>query len=307
MADVEKGAPPQYNTVYGSGDAQGYPPQQAGYPPQQQGYYPPQQAGYPPQQAGYYPSQQAGYSDYNAPAQGYSGFSDNDQDGLIQDGSFGDKSIRQGFIRKVYSILTIQFAITTIFVIFFTQSSSAKEWCKTPTAVGLMWGNLAVLLVTEITLICCEGVRRKHPINIILLGVFTVSMSFFVGIIASTYDSTAVALAAGCTAIIVLALTIFSFQTKWDITGKGGYLFVILICFMMFGFFSIFFYSEVLQLVYAILGVLIFSLFLVYDTQLLVGGGKYQLNEEEYVFGALTIYIDVIQIFLYLLEIFGRR
>ena len=45
----------------------------------------------------------------------------------------------------------------------------------------------------------------------------------------------------------------------------------------------------------------------VYDTQMLVGGGKYQLNEEEYVFGALTIYIDVIQIFLYLLEIFGRR
>ena len=44
---------------------------------------------------------------------------------------------------------------------------------------------------------------------------------------------------------------------------SGGYLFVILVCFMMFGFFSMFFYSEILQLVYAIIGVLIFSLFLV--------------------------------------------
>ena len=60
-------------------------------------------------------------------------------------------------------------------------------------------------------------------------------------------------------------------------------------------------------MVYGCIGVLVFSLFLVYDTQLLVGGRKYELSEEEYVFAALTIYIDVIQIFLYLLELFGRR
>ena len=59
-------------------------------------------------------------------------------------------------------------------------------------------------------------------------------------------------------------------------------------------------------MVYGCIGVLVFSLFLVYDTQLLVGGRKYELSEEEYVFAALTIYIDVIQIFLYLLSILGN-
>jgi len=48
-------------------------------------------------------------------------------------------------------------------------------------------------------------------------------------------------------------------------------------------------------------------MFLVYDTQMLIGGRKYELTEEEYVFGALTIYIDVIQIFLYLLSILGNE
>ena len=87
----------------------------------------------------------------------------------------------------------------------------------------------------------------------------------------------------------------------------GPYLFVVIICFMIFGFFAAIFRSNTANIVYACLGVLIFSMYLVYDTQLLVGGKKYQLSEEEYVFGALTIYIDVIQIFLYLLELFGRR
>jgi hypothetical protein len=48
-------------------------------------------------------------------------------------------------------------------------------------------------------------------------------------------------------------------------------------------------------------------MYLVYDTQLLVGGKRYELSEEEYVFGALSIYIDVIQIFLFLLQLFGNR
>lgn len=173
--------------------------------------------------------------------------------------------------------------------------------------MAVMWANFAVLIVTEIALICCEGVRRKHPLNLIVLGIFTMSMSLFVGIIAAQYDPDTVFTAVGATAIIVLALTIFSFQTKFDFTGMAPYLFLILVLFMIFGFFASIFRSNTTNTVYAILGVLIFSMYLVYDTQLLVGGKKYQLSEEEYVFAALTIYIDVIQIFLYLLELFGRR
>lgn len=44
---------------------------------------------------------------------------------------------------------------------------------------------------------------------------------------------------------------------------------------------------------------------MVYDVQLIMGGRKYELSEEEYVFGALILYVDIINLFLILLYLFG--
>lgn len=45
--------------------------------------------------------------------------------------------------------------------------------------------------------------------------------------------------------------------------------------------------------------------FLAYHTQLLIGNRKYSISEDEYVFAALSLYVDIIQIFLFLLQIIG--
>ncbi|CAB4009850.1 lifeguard 1-like [Paramuricea clavata] len=146
--------------------------------------------------------------------------------------------------------------------------------------------------------------RRKFPHNIILLGLFTLCEGFLLGAAASTYDADAVLIAAGITTAVVLAITLFSFQTKYDFTMMGGMLFVALIILILFGFLSIFFYSRILQLVYACLGALIFSMYLVYDTQIMMGGGKrYALSPEEYVFAALNLYLDIINLFIFILQI----
>ena len=47
--------------------------------------------------------------------------------------------------------------------------------------------------------------------------------------------------------------------------------------------------------------------YLAYDTQLLIGGKRYEISPEEYVFGALNLYLDVVNIFLYLLALFGNN
>ena len=58
---------------------------------------------------------------------------------------------------------------------------------------------------------------------------------------------------------------------------------------------------------YGCIGALIFSLYIVYDTQLMMGGKhKYSLSPEEYIFAALNLYLDIINLFLYLLSIFGN-
>ena len=57
---------------------------------------------------------------------------------------------------------------------------------------------------------------------------------------------------------------------------------------------------------YGSIGALIFSLYIVYDTQLMMGGKhKYALSPEEYIFAALNIYLDVINLFRYILLIVG--
>ena len=53
-------------------------------------------------------------------------------------------------------------------------------------------------------------------------------------------------------------------------------------------------------------GALVFSLYIIYDTQLMLGGKhKYSLSPEEYIFAALNLYLDVTQLFMYILMIVG--
>jgi hypothetical protein len=117
-------------------------------------------------------------------------------------------------------------------------------------------------------------------------------------------------LAGGVTVVVTLALTAFSFQTRIDFTRFGGCLFVLLIVLILFGIMTIFLRHTfpVLRLVYACLGALLFCFFLVHDTQLMIGGEhKYSISPEEYIFAALTLYLDIINIFIYLLRIFGNK
>jgi hypothetical protein len=172
----------------------------------------------------------------------------------------------------------------------------------------MFWIALVISLVALISLACCPDVRRKTPHNFIFLGMFTLAEGFLLGCVTATYDANEVLMAVGVTAAVVLALTIFAFQTKIDFTAMGGALMAILVVFILFGLIAAFFpQSRTLNLVYAAIGAIIFSLYIVYDTQIMVGGKhKYSLSPEEYVFGALNLYLDIINLFMYILSIIGN-
>ena len=111
-------------------------------------------------------------------------------------------------------------------------------------------------------------------------------------------------LAVGITAAICFALTIFAFQSKWDFTVMGGVLTVLLVVLLLFGILTIFVKGKIITLVYACCGALLFGFYLIYDTQLMLGGDhKYSISPEEYVFAALNLYLDIINIFMYILMI----
>jgi FtsH-binding integral membrane protein len=164
---------------------------------------------------------------------------------------------------------------------------------------------MILLFVIIIVLACCEGVRRKSPINFILLFIFTLCMSLMLGVTSAQFEVREVMLAVGITTVVTVGLTIFALQTKWDFTTMGGILFVFLIVFFIFGIFAaIFRDNRILTLVYACVGAMLFSFYLVYDIQLMMGGKhKYSISPEEYIFAALNLYTDIVNIFMYILMI----
>jgi FtsH-binding integral membrane protein len=79
-------------------------------------------------------------------------------------------------------------------------------------------------------------------------------------------------------------------------------LFVAVIIVMIFGIVAIFIPEKTIKLIYASCGALLFCLYLVYDTQLMIGGKhRYSISPEEYIFAALNLYLDIVNIFLYIL------
>ncbi|CAM6053322.1 unnamed protein product, partial [Sphagnum tenellum] len=158
-----------------------------------------------------------------------------------------------------------------------------------------------------IAMVCCESVRRKAPTNFIFLGIFTACEGFMLGSISAAFEADAVLIAAGATAAVTLGLTAFAFQSKWDFTACGGMLCGMLVILMFAGILMAFMpYNKFAMIGYGCVGALIFSMYIVYDTQLMMGGShKYSISPEEYIFAALNLYLDIINLFLYILMIVG--
>lgn len=217
---------------------------------------------------------------------------------------FSDASVRRGFIRKVYSILMVQLSITLGFICLFVFHEPTKRWVQHQPMLAII--AIVVVFGAMIALACCGDLRRKAPMNYILLLVFTVAEAFLLGVTSAQYDSIEVLMAVGITAAVCLALTLFALQTKYDFTMCGGVLLVCFVIIFIFGIVAIFVHSRIVSLVYASLGALLFSVYLIYDTQLMLGGKhKYSISPEEYVFAALNLYVDIVNIFIYILQIIG--
>ncbi|KAK8767265.1 hypothetical protein V5799_005966 [Amblyomma americanum] len=245
--------------------------------------------------------------------------------------AFSEKAIRHGFIRKVYGILMVQLGITAAFIALFIFEPNVVKYSRMHP--GLYISAMVITFVLMIVLACCDSVRRSFPVNLILLMLFTVCEGVLLGTVSSFYEVKEVMIAVGICTIVCLGLTLFAFQTKWDFTAMSGILFVAALVFMCFGFALIFIKGDIVRLVYACIGALLFSVYLVFDTQLMLGGNhkslvmpteteplylifdtqliiggrhKFAITPEEYIFAALTLYVDVITLFLYILEIVSR-
>ncbi|XP_051920796.1 protein lifeguard 1 [Hippocampus zosterae] len=221
----------------------------------------------------------------------------------FQDSVFADSTIRRAFIRKVYLTLMIQLLVTVGIICAFLYWDSLKEW--TWTNNWFSYAMMATVTVLIVVLSCCDNIRRRVPLNFITLGLFTIAEGLMLGSVTVFFSAEPVLWAVGATAFVSFSLSVFAMQSKYDFTMASGSLWVFGWTLFSFGLLCAIFRSQFAYIAYACLGTLLFSLYLVFDTQLIVGGKhrKYEVSPEEYVFAALSLYLDIVVLFLFLLKL----
>lgn len=214
--------------------------------------------------------------------------------------------VRNGFIKKVFGILSMQLLVTSLIASIFFASSALNQFiCQHPwtlyLAIILSFGLL-------IALFCIPNATRSYPTNYILLFSFTVVEGYLVGAITATSKVEAVLMAFFLTAAVTFALTAFAMQTKYDFTTWGGVLLSVLVILVLVGFIAMLFpKSRTFHLLYASIGAILFGAYLVHDVQMVAGGKQYELSVDDYVPAALMVYLDVINLFLFILRLVGDR
>ena len=227
---------------------------------------------------------------------------------IENNGTYAIMNPRQGLIRKVYGILCCQLLLTVLICLLPMYSASFFAFMLSNAGMALLICAFVMTIVVAIMLFCCFGFARQVPINYVLLTIFTMCEAYMVSYCCAATSPRTVFMAAILTLGITISLTIYAMTTKTDFTYMGGMLFVFAMVFFLAGIFMLFTDNPILHVVYAAIGVCLYGLYLIYDTQKIVGGeGKRsQLDLDDYVIGAIQIYLDIVLIFVFVLDILNR-
>ena len=204
-----------------------------------------------------------------------------------------DVALRLGFLRKVYGILTAQL-ILTIIVCITCQFSPMKELVQ-----GSPLLLVGVFIGTIVTLVALIFKRHDSPINLYLLTAFTFLESISLGTIITFYDSSVVIKAFVITATVFIGLTAFTMQSKYDYSTWGAGLFSMLLILIMASFLQALFWTEAMEFVISVAGAVVFCGFILFDTHMIM----HRLSTEEYIMAAVDLYLDLINLFIYMLRI----
>lgn len=160
-----------------------------------------------------------------------------------------------------------------------------------------MFGAIGMMLLTY-------WKRHSYPTNLLFLSGFTLLEAYTISVVVSFYKTSIVLNAVLLTAGIFVFLTAFACQTKYDFTSWMPYLFGGLWGLILFGFMAAFFpYSSTGELIYGGLAALIFSGYILVDTQLVI---RHHHVEEE-IAAAISLYLDIINLFLAILRILNSQ
>ena len=169
---------------------------------------------------------------------------------------------------------------------------------------GLTFTYWGAVILEFILLFGLYAAKNKTPINLILLFAFTFMTGFTLAPTLAFYIAANMGYVIGeafaLTAVAFGGLTIFAMNTKRNFTTMGKILFISLIVLIVAGIINIFWHQPLFQLIIASAGAIVFSFFILYDTQNIIRG-----NVSSEIEAAVALYLDFLNLFISLLQILG--
>ncbi len=217
----------------------------------------------------------------------------------------------RSYMLGVYNHMTTALALTG-FAAFGTKMLAtsnpafAQLLFGTPLSYVIMFAPIAMVMWMSfrINKMAPSKARTLFYVYAALMGV-SLSTILFV------FTGASVARAFFITAGAFAGLSIYGYSTKRDLTAMGGFLIVGVLGLILASIVNIFMQSSGMEFLISVVGVLIFAGLTAYDTQkiksIYYAGDSQDVAARKSIFGALTLYLDFINMFLFMVQLLGNR
>lgn len=217
-----------------------------------------------------------------------------------------DRGLRS-YMTGIYNWMMLGLLVSAGAAYFSVASGMVTELAKG----GLLFW---VILLAPLGLIFfMASAMRNSSLNVVrgLYVLFTILEGLSLSVVLIKYTGASVATTFVATAAAFAGLSLWGYSTKKNLSGLGSFLIMAVVGLLVVMILNIFFPSPVISLLIGIAGVLIFAGLTAYDTQKLKDAyGSYVSEDEQArmsVWGALDLYLDFLNLFLFLLRFLGVK
>jgi FtsH-binding integral membrane protein len=213
----------------------------------------------------------------------------------------------RAYMQKVFGLMAAALALTGIIAFYVGNDMQlVKTLYMTPMKYVVMFAPLAVVLIMSF-----GQAKLSYQATHALFWLYAALVGLSLGFIFVVYTGVSIARIFFITSTTFGAMALYGYTTKRDLTSWGSFLFMGLIGVVIAGLVNIFLQSTAFQMMISAIAVIVFVGLTAYDTQnikdVYYESESPEIAEKNAIFGALRLYLDFINLFIALLQLFGER
>jgi len=231
---------------------------------------------------------------------------------------FRDEAKRKKFLNNVLIALGFQLTVCASFIVVSKEVPAlGKDLFMSPGGQALSWLAMILWFILLIAISCCRVGRGKpNPSNLALLVISTFLLGVFTASMTVRYDLFSILFAGATTAGVVFILVAITMFTKIDVTDKIMYILGGFLALMLFSFIaSLSFYmgwftwtaAHRTQTIISAFVAVLYVVLILMQLQLIVGGRKYQYDEDDWLVASIMLFYDILMLFMTLLGLSNRN